>query len=154
MDGRVTFVGRFDSGDNSTWGNRLRIVHANGFETFYAHLHTINVKVGDMVTRTTPLGTQGRSGKGTLTGGGTGDHLHFEVHRGSFLPWPVNRVDPLAWLQEDAQPSVRTCAENKAIIQARCGFSDPEGVWTSIETPVAHRFPDDFYRKWADSYGT
>jgi regulator of RNase E activity RraB len=39
-----------------------------------------------------------------------------------------------------------TREEARAIIQAKCQFSDPAAVWVAIET---HRFADDLYRKLA-----
>lgn len=42
-------------------------------ETFYAHLHSMNVGVGDVIGRGTILGKLG------TTGGSTGPHLHFET---------------------------------------------------------------------------
>ena len=38
----------------------------------------------------------------------------------------------------------------RAVIQAKCGFSDPEGVWAVVET---HKYADSLYRRWAESYG-
>ena len=40
-------------------------------------------------------------------------------------------------------------AAYKEIIQNRCNFSHPEGVWEVIDT---HKYADDLYRKWAESY--
>ena len=48
-----------------------------------------------------------------------------------------------------AKPAEPTRADYQAIIQARCNFSDPAGVWAAIET---HRFADALYQRWADSY--
>lgn len=41
-------------------------------------------------------------------------------------------------------------AEFKRIIQERCGFSNPEGVWKVVDT---HPYPEALYRTWAQSYG-
>lgn len=37
----------------------------------------------------------------------------------------------------------------KAIIQSKCNFSDPNGVWTLMDK---HPYADAFYKKWAESY--
>ena len=71
-DGVVVRANRFGS-----FGNYLRIRHANGYETAYAHLHGFasgvrkgaRVRQGDVVAF---VGSTGRS---------TGPHLHYEVHR-------------------------------------------------------------------------
>ena len=46
-------------------------------------------------------------------------------------------------------PEVYTRAQYQGLIQAVCNFSDPAGVWAVLNT---HRFADDLYRKWAESY--
>ena len=70
-DGVVTFAGR-----QSGYGNLVKIRHAQGFETYYAHLHRINVKSGQKVSRGQKIGGMGN------TGGSTGVHLHYEIRIG------------------------------------------------------------------------
>ncbi|MEV0650992.1 peptidoglycan DD-metalloendopeptidase family protein [Phytomonospora sp. NPDC050363] len=55
-------------------GNGVLIEHAGGYRTYYGHLHSVNVSVGQSVTA-----GQRIAGMGT-TGNSTGNHLHFEVH--------------------------------------------------------------------------
>ncbi len=55
------------------YGNLVYIVHADGYETHYAHLHDINVKEGEQVSKGSLIGTVGSTGKST------GPHLHFEI---------------------------------------------------------------------------
>ena len=76
--GTVTF-----SGYKLALGNTVEIEHADGVVTRYGHLRLASVKVGDHVTKGTPLGAVGTSG---LT---TGPHLHYEVLRNG------HQVDPL-----------------------------------------------------------
>lgn len=66
--GKVSFAGRMD-----TYGNVVFIEHGNGIQTRYAHLASINVRVGANVGITQQVGTVGN------TGGSTGYHLHFEI---------------------------------------------------------------------------
>lgn len=66
--GTVTYAGEF-----GTYGLHIRILHENGVETYYAHMRSIDVKVGDKVyqgQKIAEVGTTGRT---------TGPHLHFEV---------------------------------------------------------------------------
>ena len=70
-DGVVTFAGR-----QSGFGKLIKIRHAQGFETYYAHLHKINVKSGQKVSRGQKIGGMGN------TGGSTGVHLHYEIRLG------------------------------------------------------------------------
>lgn len=55
------------------YGNEVLINHGFGYQTRYAHMHTIKVVEGMEVERGDILGTVGNSGKST------GPHLHYEV---------------------------------------------------------------------------
>jgi len=67
-DGVVT-----DAGRESGYGVTVRIRHEFGFETVYAHLSKIRVKVGQQVSRGVQIGDMGSTGRST------GSHLHYEV---------------------------------------------------------------------------
>src|SRR5262249_41095402 len=69
----------------TTSGHSVIVDHGLGLQTLYAHLSSIDVKVGDKVTRGQELGRTG------ATGLAIGDHLHFEV-----LVAGVS-VTPLEW---------------------------------------------------------
>lgn len=57
-----------------TLGNQITINHGNDYVTIYGHLHqSMNVRVGQTVSRGDRIGSMGHSGKST------GPHLHFEV---------------------------------------------------------------------------
>jgi len=55
------------------FGNMIRINHLNNYESIYAHLNDIDVKLNQEVNRGDFIGTVGNSGKST------GYHLHYEV---------------------------------------------------------------------------
>jgi len=67
-EGKVIF-----SGWNGGYGNCIMIDHGGGTVTLYAHMSSLLVKVGDIVTRGQRIGRAG------TTGYSTGVHLHFEV---------------------------------------------------------------------------
>ena len=67
-DGVVTFAG-WQSG----YGRLVKIQHAFGIETRYAHNTTIRVKVGQRVSRGDRISDMGATGRVT------GTHLHYEV---------------------------------------------------------------------------
>lgn len=67
-EGTVVFAGR-----QGGYGNLIRIRHAFGFETRYAHLNKIHVKTGDRIARGDHIGDMGTTGRST------GVHLHYEV---------------------------------------------------------------------------
>lgn len=54
-------------------GNSVTIKHKYGYETLYAHLHRIKVKVGDKMNKGDVVGTMGRTGRTT------GTHLHYRI---------------------------------------------------------------------------
>lgn len=65
---------------NGGYGNLVVMAHANGTQTWYAHLDTALVSVGQEVKQNQQIGTVGSSGRST------GPHLHFEV-RGAKQPF-------------------------------------------------------------------
>jgi murein DD-endopeptidase MepM/ murein hydrolase activator NlpD len=69
--GTVTFAG-WQSG----YGKLVKIQHPLGFETRYAHLNSIDVSVGQRVSRGDRIGGMGTTGRST------GVHLHYEIRRG------------------------------------------------------------------------
>ncbi len=70
-DGTVIFAGR-----QSGYGNVIKIRHAFGYETVYAHLNSIKVKKGETVSRGDVIGGMGNTGRST------GTHLHYEIRIG------------------------------------------------------------------------
>jgi len=83
--GRVVFAGPRGKG-----GNTVIIEHADGVTTGYAHLSTINVKVGDTVTQGVAFAKSGN------TGNSTGPHLHFSARRNG------ERIDPRSIMGQPA----------------------------------------------------
>jgi murein DD-endopeptidase MepM/ murein hydrolase activator NlpD len=73
------------AGPLTIYGNTVIVDHGLGLQTLYAHLSSIDVKLGDKVTKGQDLGRTG------ATGLAIGDHLHFEV-----LVSGVS-VTPLEW---------------------------------------------------------
>ncbi|QHJ69773.1 peptidoglycan DD-metalloendopeptidase family protein [Planococcus halotolerans] len=74
------------AGADGTFGNRVVIDHGNGYETIYAHLKSMNVKVGDKVPQGTKIGVMGTTGRST------GIHLHFEISKNGATKDPLNYV--------------------------------------------------------------
>ena len=61
------------AGWSGGYGRLIKIRHSNGYETWYAHLSSINVSVGDTVYQGQQVGSIGSSGNSS------GPHLHFEL---------------------------------------------------------------------------
>lgn len=79
--GRVTYADSL-----STYGRLIVIDHGYGFQTYYAHLSKIRVRVGDQVEEGDVIGLVGNTGRSTAP------HLHYEVRR-----WG-EAVDPMKYL--------------------------------------------------------
>lgn len=72
-----------DSGYDNAYGNHIQIDHQNGFSTFYGHLNTRKVEIGQNVMRGDTIGTVGS------TGVSTGFHLHYRI---TYKGTPINPV--------------------------------------------------------------
>jgi murein DD-endopeptidase MepM/ murein hydrolase activator NlpD len=70
MDGKVVSAGWNDQG----YGN-LVLVENGAYRTYYAHLSSIPVSVGDEVAAGSVVGLSGN------TGNSTGPHLHYEIRK-------------------------------------------------------------------------
>jgi murein DD-endopeptidase MepM/ murein hydrolase activator NlpD len=81
--GKVTLAGW-----NGAYGYCVKIQHANGLETLYAHLNSISVVKGQTVSRNQTIGLIGSTGRST------GPHLHFEVLKNGVRVNPLRYVTP------------------------------------------------------------
>ncbi|MEN4010652.1 MAG: M23 family metallopeptidase [Bellilinea sp.] len=88
MDGQVVYAGWNHQG----YGN-LVIVENGAYRTYYAHLSSIPVSVGQQVTAGTVIGLSGN------TGNSTGPHLHYEirVNRQAIDPTELTLNRPPRW---------------------------------------------------------
>ncbi len=69
----IVKVAKIDYTPYKSYGREIVIEHGYGYETHYAHLSKIMVRVGQRVKRWDPIGEVGQTGKAT------GPHLHYEV---------------------------------------------------------------------------
>jgi len=87
-DGEVLSVDSKLSG----YGHHVIIQHGYGFETLYAHMSRVAVRVREKVKRGQVIGYVGN------TGTSTGPHLHYEVHKNG------SPVDPAFYFYSDITP--------------------------------------------------
>lgn len=80
-DGVVVHAGR-----QGGYGNLVRIRHAFGYDTLYAHMSRIAVSEGQRVSRGDRIGDMGSTGRST------GPHLHYEVRRNNTPLNPMNFI--------------------------------------------------------------
>ncbi len=77
----------------SGYGNHVVIDHGFGYQTLYAHMSRIDVKVGQQVKRGQSIGLVGS------TGTSTAPHCHYEViYRGS-------KIDPVNYVTDGLTPA-------------------------------------------------
>jgi LysM repeat protein len=69
-----------NGGYNGGYGSYVVISHTNGTQTLYGHMSSVNVSVGQSVSKGQSIGGVGNTGRST------GPHLHFEV-RGARNPF-------------------------------------------------------------------
>ncbi|RFU67082.1 peptidase M23 [Bacillus sp. V59.32b] len=80
---------------SSTYGNCVMITHSiNGqqYTTVYAHMRSMNVSTGQVVAKGQKIGLMGNTGRSY------GQHLHFEIHKGSWNVSKSNAVNPLSYV--------------------------------------------------------
>ncbi|WP_102264361.1 murein hydrolase activator EnvC family protein [Mesobacillus jeotgali] len=77
---------------SSSYGNAIFIAHSiNGqtYTTVYAHMSNRKVSNGQVVSRGQRIGTMGNTGQSY------GQHLHFELHKGSWNASKSNAINPM-----------------------------------------------------------
>jgi murein DD-endopeptidase MepM/ murein hydrolase activator NlpD len=92
-NGVVNYVHDSNSG---AYGRIIRISHNYGFQTAYAHLRFVKVKVGDVIKKGQLIASSGNSGKSS------GPHLHYEISYANkilnpihFIRWSMKNYDKI-----------------------------------------------------------
>ncbi|MGW0540622.1 M23 family metallopeptidase [Streptomyces griseoincarnatus] len=88
--GTVVKAGGNGAGDGPAYGNAIVIKHGNKTYSQYAHLSSVNVKVGQVVKTGQKIALSGN------TGNSSGPHLHFEIRT---TPNYGSAVDPAKFLR-------------------------------------------------------
>ncbi|MBK8554699.1 MAG: M23 family metallopeptidase [Lewinellaceae bacterium] len=73
-----------EAGWHQGYGNCVKVSHGYGYETWYAHMSKMTVRVGEKVKKGHKIGEVGD------TGTSTAPHLHYEVHYKSAPINPIN----------------------------------------------------------------
>ncbi len=88
-----TVTTAYHSGYNGGYGLYVVVDHGDGVKTYYAHMSSVSVNVGDYVTQGTKLGEVGN------TGYSFGAHLHFGLMINGSWVNPMNYLSKPAGLQ-------------------------------------------------------
>lgn len=104
MSGTVIYAyndGYFSKSDlRWTYGTYVVIDHGNGYLTYYAHLKSKTVSVGDRVSQGDIIGYSGNTGRvspsPTTSDPYAGTHLHFEIRK--YISGSYVRVNPRDYL--------------------------------------------------------
>lgn len=113
-DGVVTFAG-WQNG----YGNAIEIQHGGKQTTFYAHLSSIGVRVGEKVEQGVEVGKIGS------TGWSTGPHLHFETRNNGVAE------DPMVVLAEQRSTGIAASereAFRQVVAQAQRNWDMAEAI--------------------------
>jgi len=97
----------------------MRIQHAGGWSTGYAHLNSFSVALGQKVRRGQKIGTIGQTGQGV-----TGCHLHFDTQKGDV------HYDPWLMLDQNNAPP----EDDTMTIVTYTPFPDGTRKWTANST--------------------
>ncbi len=113
FDGKVRFAQK-----QGGFGNVVILMHPNGLETVYAHLHKIKVKPGDVVLSGQTIGLGGN------TGHSRGTHLHFEMR---YKGYPLNPATIISFTEHKLQHHTITIKNTKKIV---CAFPSNASLHT------------------------
>ena len=96
------------AGNRGDYGKCVIIDHGYGFKSLYGHMSEILVKNGAQVERGAKIGLVGS------TGGSTGDHLHYEVHKDGKQVNPIQFCHDGLTTEEYAQLVSASKVSNKS----------------------------------------
>ncbi len=107
VSGTVIFAG-----ENSGWGNQVKIRTANGEEYWFSHMSETAVKVGDTITAGTNIGYVGNTGNVIAGVGGDGSHVDITVKKSNGSYYTAKEVATML-----TQPETKTVSiEDKAFL--------------------------------------
>ena len=123
---------------SSSYGETIILRHTiNGqtWETLYAHMRSGSRKVreGQSVKQGQVIGVMGN------TGNSTGQHLHFELHKGTWNINKSNAVNPLSYLGKNLSPK-----KSNLTVDGKWGNSTTKALQKALGTPqdgiISHQY--------------
>jgi murein DD-endopeptidase MepM/ murein hydrolase activator NlpD len=133
--GTVVYAGT--GGGFENYGNYVIVDHGNGYKSYYAHLNSFDVKVGDTVEQGQTIAASGNSGRST------GPHLHFSLRKDGDTTGPYGMVNPTDFILGRAGVTAQAPATSVAdspssaasTILTDTPLKNGEGVSVRIENP-------------------
>lgn len=121
-----------DQQASGSYGNFVKLRHANGYATLYAHLSSVasNIKNGATISKGDIIGYAGNSGYTRPIGPG-GAHLHFEMWKGN------GKIDPNSVTIEALSGTASTTTSSGA-------SSDYSGATTGSSTSLSGASLSDY----------
>lgn len=126
-------------GDN--YGIQVRIEHAGGFKSIYAHLKDVRVAKGDTVAGGKQIG------RADNTGNSRGDHLHLTIKHDEAAPggrmyigYPANIIDPTPILQPLLTPTPTTYRYNGPSVTFSAALHQPASDWEWARPESQYQF--------------
>lgn len=98
---------------SDSYGQVVFITHDDGLETVYAHMHERFVGEGARVQKGEQIGTVGNTGRSY------GNHLHFEVHKGSWNPSKSDSIDPMLVLSNDTSSEIAVVSHDDIDVEEK-----------------------------------
>lgn len=91
-----------EAGWHQGYGNCVKISHGYGYETWYAHMNKMTVRIGERVKKGHKIGEVGDTGLSTAP------HLHYEVH------YKGNPINPINFCMDKLTPQEYQLMVNSA----------------------------------------
>jgi len=123
-DGKVIF-----SGWKGGYGNVIKIKHADGYVSLYAHQSRRKAKVGEYVTKGQVIGYVGSTGRST------GPHLHLGIYKNgrAINPMQMVKFSSKGLWGKDKQAFLRRKKKYTKIIDKIFDSNRPSYIWSTID---------------------
>jgi hypothetical protein len=128
-----------NQGSANGYGNLVKIEHSGGYFTYYAHLNSMAVSVGQSVAQGAAIGTVGNTSR---PGNDISPHLHYEVRFGSSYPGNIQQAyfDGVRFAYPDQTLTSRNCGGGVVGTASIYGVtSDGRLTYTAVNAATGDR---------------
>lgn len=126
--GTVEFAGTGNGFGN--YGNYVVIDHGNGYHSYYAHLDSFDVQVGDTIEQGQVIANSGNSGRSS------GPHLHFGIRKDGDTSGPYEMINPTDYIL--GKKNLPGTTQNVVQTPTQPTSSNPDAIaWSQTPQQVA-----------------